>query len=477
MANLRVRAPQIDFGALRRELKLPDDFPPEALREAEQAAGRSAELAGALPDRTEIELVTIDPPDSLDLDQAVCIVKQGDGYRVHYAIADVLSFVPQGSALDRESWERGQTIYFPDARVALHPLVLSEGGASLLPDQVRPAVLWTIDVDAEGEQAGVTVERVAVRSRAKLSYEGVQADHDAGKLPAPLALLPEVGERRIAWQRARDAVSLPLPEQEITRDGDGWRLELRAPYTVEDYNAQISLLTGMAAATIMLDAGVGLLRTLPKPQEQDLARVRAAARALGAEWPDGGSVAEAIASVDPATPRGAAALDVIAELLRGSGYTPIEGQPPADPGHAGVGAPYAHVTAPLRRLADRYATEVCLAVTAGQPVSDELRQAIGRLPGVMKQTDQRANEAERAAVELTEAVLLADRVGETFAAAVLDVDQGRNGEGPRTTITLEDPPVQARCDGDGLKAGERIQAKLIEADPTQRRVRFTVDGV
>lgn len=475
MANLRIRAPRIDFEALRRELELAEEFPPEVLREAEQAAGRSEELAQTLPDRTGIELVTIDPPDSLDLDQALGIAKQGSGYRVHYAIADVLSFVAPGGPLDVASWERGQTIYFPDTRVPLHPLVLSEGGASLLPDQVRPAVLWTIDLDADGEQTAVTVERAAVRSRAKLSYQSVQADHDAGKLAGPIALLAEVGERRIAWQRARDAVNLPLPEQEIAPHGDGWRLELRAPYQVEEYNAQISLLTGMAAAQIMLDGGIGLLRTLPQAEEKDLARVRAAARALGAAWPDGGSVADAIAGLDPATPRGAAALDVIAELLRGSGYTPIDGAPPEHPEHAGVGAAYAHVTAPLRRLADRYATEVCLALTAGREVSGELREAIGKLPEVMQGTDRRANEAERAAVDLTEAVLLAGRVGETFDAAVLDVET-RDGE-TRATVTLADPPVQARCDGDGLTAGERIQVRLTEADPTQRRVRFTAVGV
>ncbi|MGH3734336.1 MAG: RNB domain-containing ribonuclease [Micromonosporaceae bacterium] len=468
MANLRVRAPRIDFGALRQELKLAGDFPADVNQEAEQAARRSAELAGGLPDRTDIALVTIDPPDSLDLDQALGITRHQSGYRVYYAIADVLSFVSGGSAMDTASWERGQTIYFPDTRVPLHPLVLSEGGASLLPDQVRPAVLWTIDLDSEGEQTAVSVERAAVRSRAKLSYQTVQADHDAGRLTDPIALLPEVGERRIAWQRDRDAVNLPLPEQEVTGHGDGWRLELRAPYQVEEYNSQISLLTGMAAARIMLDAGVGLLRTLPKPQEKDLTRVRAAARALGAEWPDDGSVADAIASVDPATPRGAAALDVIAELLRGSGYTPIDGAPPEDPGHTGVGAEYAHVTAPLRRLADRYATEVCLAVTSGAEVPGELREAIGKLPDVMRDTDRRANQAERAAVDLTEAVLLSGRVGEVFDAAVLDVD----GDS-RATVTLEDPPVQARCDGDGLKPGERIQVRLTEADPTQRRVRFT----
>ncbi|MGH3657978.1 MAG: ribonuclease catalytic domain-containing protein, partial [Micromonosporaceae bacterium] len=376
MASLRVRAPRIDFSALRRELELPTEFPAEAMRQAEQAAERATDVLAGLPDRTDIGFVTIDPPDSLDLDQAVHIARQGSGYRVHYAIADVLSYVPHGSALDAESWARGQTIYFPDDRVPLHPQVLSEGAASLLPDQVRPAVLWTIDLDGEAEQTGVTVARAAVRSRAKLDYAEVQRAVDAGTTPEPIALLPEVGRLRHAWSERHGAINLPLPEQEITRDGDGWRLELRAPYPVEEYNAQISLLTGMAAATIMLDGGFGLLRTLPTAEAKDLARVRAAAQALGVRWPDGVTVGEVVTQLDPATPHGAAALDVITELLRGAGYTAFDGAAPDHPEHAGVGAPYAHVTAPLRRLPDRYATEVCLALHSGGEVPPEVREAV-----------------------------------------------------------------------------------------------------
>ncbi len=467
---MRVHAPRIDFSALRRELNLPEAFPPDAQAEAEQSARRSAALAGKVADRTDIEFVTIDPPDSLDLDQAMCIVKRSSGYRVHYAIADVLSFVAPGGALDGETWQRGQTIYFPDDRVPLHPLVLSEDGASLLPDQTRPAVLWTIDLDAHGEQTGVTVERAAVRSRAKLDYAGVQAAVDRGNPPEPIALLPEVGKLRLAWSDQRGAINLPLPEQEITSHGDGWKLELRAPYPVEEYNAQISLLTGMAAATLMIEGGFGLLRTLPSADEKNLSRVRAAVHALGVEWPDNAAVGEVIDRIDPASPRGAAALDVIGELLRGAGYTPFDGAAPERPEHAGVGGPYAHVTAPLRRLPDRYATEVCLALHHGGSVPDEIREAIPKLPEVIVASDRRASEAERASIDLTEAVLLAHRVGEAFDAAVIEVNE-------HATITLQDPPVKARCDGSGLEPGQQVRVRLAEADPTRRVVRFTTDGV
>ena len=116
---------------------------------AEAAASASAALPD-LPDRRDVELLTIDPPGSRDLDQALHLERRGAGFRVHYAIADVASFVTPGGALDAEAHARGQTIYLPGEKVPLHPPVLSEGAASLLPGQDRPAFLWTLDLDGDG---------------------------------------------------------------------------------------------------------------------------------------------------------------------------------------------------------------------------------------------------------------------------------------------------------------------------------------
>jgi exoribonuclease R len=467
----RVVAPRIDFGELRRELELPEAFPPAAQREADEAASRTALPAA---DRTDIPFVTIDPPTSRDLDQAMWIGRREGGYRVHYAIADVAAYVRPGGELEAETWRRGQTVYLPDSKVPLHPVALSEGAVSLLPDQVRAAVVWTIDLDSSGDTRSVRLERARVRSRAKLDYAGVQADADAGRLPEPIAALPELGALLVDRGFDRGAISLPLPEQDIEPDGTGWRLVLRAPYPVEEFNAQISLLTGMAAARVMLDGGIGLLRTMPAPREQAIAKLRAAAAPLGVDWPDGAPVGRVVAGVDPAHPRAAAFLDHAAELMRGAGYTAFDGKVPDDPGHGAVAAPYAHVTAPLRRLADRYATEVCLALFGGAPVPDWVGAALPKLPEVMADTDRVASAAERAAVDLTEAVLLAGRVGEEFDAAVLDLDD-RPKRVPGGMIALDEPPVRARCEGD-LPLGGRIRARLVAADPVQRRILFTHAG-
>jgi exoribonuclease R len=438
-------------------------------------------------DRTDIDLVTIDPAGSEDLDQAMCLTKRaGGGYRVYYAIADVASFVPRGGPLEAETWVRGQTVYLPDGKVPLHPVVLSEGLVSLLPGQDRSAVLWTIDLDSDGEITSARVERARVRSRAQLEYVGVQADAHAQRLPEPIVLLPEVGELLIARGLARGSINLPSPEQEVSPDGDGWRLELRQPLRTEEHNAQISLITGIAAAGIMTKGRVGLLRTMPPPRQDQVDRLKVAAASLGIDWPQGATVGQVLATVSVGVPRGAAFVDHAAELLHGAGYTAFDGEVPAQPVHAGVAAIYAHVTAPLRRLADRYATEACLALFAGQEVPGWVREALPKLPEVMSATDRIAHGAERAAVDLTEAMTLAGRVGEAFEAAVIDVDnptrthpKGAPVDAPLVvgapqggTVVVDDPAVKARCLGHDLPLGDRVTVRLAVADPAKRLVQF-----
>jgi len=454
---LKVSGP-LDPAAIRAEFDVPDVFPPEVLAEADRVAA-----APPLPDHdaTDLPLVTIDPPGARDLDQAVHLARTDGGYRVSYAIADVGAFVPLGSAIDAEARRRGQTVYCPDGRTPLHPPQLSEGAASLLPGELRPAALWTIDLDAQGEVTAVDLRRARVRSRAQLDYVSVGDD-----LPAELELLPEIGRLLQARARDRGAIELGTPSQEVEPGPDGgWTVEFRGQSDVEDWNAQISLLTGRCAARLMLDGGVGILRTLPAPDPGAVQALRRLAPGLGVAWPDGAAPGEVISSLDPAQPRHAAFLDAATSLLRGAGYTAFDGEPPAEPGHGGVGGPYAHVTAPLRRLVDRFGTEVCLALAAGEQPSSELRAALPELPALMAASDRRTHAVERAVVDLVEATLLADRVGEVFEAVVLDAEE------KRSTVVLTELAVQARCDG-RLTPGDVVRVRLTQADPATRTVRF-----
>ncbi|MBK5305358.1 MAG: RNB domain-containing ribonuclease [Frankiaceae bacterium] len=454
----------ISWDDLRAELHVPTSFPAEVLAEAEAAAA-----APRLPalDLTALSFLTIDPAGSLDLDQAMCLERDGTGFTVRYAIADVGAFVVHGSLLDAETHARGETSYFPDLRVPLHPPVLAEGAGSLLPDQIRPAVVWTLSLDAAGELVTTEVRRATVRSQRRLEYVGVQQSIDDGTADEQLLLLREIGTRRQELARARGAVDLPTPEQEVTDGPDGRPcLQFRAPVAAEAWNAQISLLTGIAAAHLMLDGGVGLLRTLPPADDQSVASLRRSALALGVPWPKGRSYGEVISALDSTVPAAAALLTLATRLLRGAAYTAFDGAPPKQPLHSAVAAAYAHCTAPLRRLADRYVNEVCLALCAGEAVPDWARAALPDLPAEMAAADKRAHEIDRAIVDLTEAVVLAPRMGEVFQAVV--VDSGPNGG----AVQLTDPAVRARCDGADLPLGERISVVLEVADPKTRQVSF-----
>ena len=463
--RLTVQAP-LRFDAVRAELDVPAEFPTEVLAEAEQAAA-----APVLPayDATDVPLVTVDPPGSRDLDQALHLAaRPGGGFRVSYAIADVAAFVRPGGAVDTEARRRTQTLYSPDLRTPLHPPALGEGAASLLPDQVRPAVLWRIDLDPAGAVAAVDVRRALVRSRAQLDYPGLQAALDSGTAPEPVALLPRVGELRTALARARHATELEVPEQEVLpAEGGGWTVRFRRQQPVERWNAQVSLLTGACAARLMLDAGVGLLRTLPAPRPEDVAALRRLAPVLGVDWPAGAEPGDVISALDGATPGQAAFLEHAAVLLRGAAYTPVDGAPPADPLHHAVGLPYAHVTAPIRRLVDRFGSETCVAVGAGGNVPDWVRAALPELPALMTAGGRLAGALERAVVDATEAWLLTGQEGREFPAVVLDAGKDKG------TVVLDAPAVRATCTGAGLPVGERIAARLAEADQARRVVRFT----
>ena len=465
--------PVPDFAAVRAEFALPESFPPEVLAEAAQAAAERPSQGPDRTDATDVELVTIDPPGSKDLDQALGAVRRGSGFRVHYAIADLGAVVTPGGALDAEVRRRGQTVYLPDGSVPLHPPVLSEDAASLLPDGPRAAVLWTFDLDDAGEQVAVAVERAVVRSRARLDYAGVQADLDAREMHPALAALPELGPLRREHAVRRGALELELPEQEVVPDGSGgWTVRVRRRLDVETWNAEISLLTGMAAARIMLDAGVGVLRTLPTPDPDALAAFRRTARELGFASPDAAPVAEVLAGLPADTPSALALRRAATTLLRGAGYRAFDRSagtvPPSDAGHGGLGASYTHVTAPLRRLVDRFGTEVCLAITAGAELPDWLREALPGLPDVMAESETLAGRVDRACVDRTEAALLSGSVGREFDAVVLRPGQvdGDPGE-----VYVPDPPVLARCTGD-LIPGAVVRVRLTAADPATGRIEF-----
>ena len=449
---------------IRDDLKLPESFPSEVEAEA-VAAVESAELPEL--DRTSIPFVTIDPEGATDLDQALHLERVGDGYRVHYAIADVPNFVRPGGAVDAEARERGQTLYAPDGRIPLHPTVISEHAASLLEGQVRGAYVWTFALDAAADVTATELVRARIRSRTQFTYERVQAALDDGTADTSLELLREVGLKRIALERERGGASLNRPDEEVEYVDGHYVLVRRSPLPVEEWNAQLSLMTGMAAARIMLDGGIGILRTMPAPFDDTLEHFRMQVAALGCPWPAGQPYGEYLRGLDRTTSTGLAAIHAAASLFRGAGYTAFDGTPPSEATQAAVAAPYAHATAPLRRLVDRFVLVTCEALVAGMPVPEWVRDALPQLPKIMNRSDGVASRLDHASVDAIEAALLSTRVGEVFDAVVLS---SKDGGG---VLQLTDPVVTANVSG-AVTAGESVRATLVTADIASGTTLFRV---
>ncbi|WP_203568297.1 RNB domain-containing ribonuclease [Aestuariimicrobium ganziense] len=457
---------------LKDELGIPESFPDEVYTEVELVLARGHDASLGHVDRTDLDFVTIDPPTSMDLDQAM-LIEQADagGFRVWYAIADVAAWVRPGGAIDLEAKRRGQTFYAPTSRSPLHPPELSEGAASLLPDDVaRPALVWRFDLDDCGEVTDATVERALVKSRAKLNYADVQAEIDAGTAHPTMMLLKQVGELRQQLEVERGGVSLNLPDQEVTTDDGVWQLEYRAPLPNEGWNAQISLMTGYTAAKMMLEEGVGILRTLPPADDRTIDTLRKVAKSLDLSWPRDMDYAEFVRSLDPTQPEDQAMMMSCVRLFRGAGYTVIEDGLRAEQlVHGALAANYAHTTAPLRRLVDRYVGEICLAISAGVDVPQWAVEALDWLPEVMDDSDRRAKAYERGINDLVEALVLQHRQGETFTGVVIQVDQKRKGSG---ILSVADPAVEGPVRGRAVELGDEVTAKLTRVNLAEGRIEF-----
>jgi exoribonuclease R len=420
-------------------------------------------------DETAVPFVTIDPVGSLDLDQALHLQRTEEGYRVRYAIADVPAFVRPGGALDAETRHRVETIYAPDQRSPLHPPSLGEGAASLLPDQLRAAFVWDFSLDARADVKKAEAYLATVRSSARLDYPGVQRAVDEGTADAMLLLLKEIGVKRIALEGERGGASLPLPEQEVTQGEDGaFGLGFRPPVEAEDWNAQLSLMTGMAAAQLMLDARIGILRTMPPPDQGAVARFRRQARSLGVEWPPSERYGDFIRRLDLTDPKQLALVHEATTLFRGASYTAFEGATPDQPVHAAVAAPYAHVTAPLRRLVDRFGLVLCAAVCAGVEIPAWVREALPALPDLMREGDRRAQAVERACTDAVEAAVMASQVGQTFRGEVVDVDPKRK----TSTVQLTEPAIVATTRAE-LELGQQVPVRVDAADISAGRITLT----
>lgn len=473
-AQLR-RAPRSfveGFEHIREELRVPKEFPTEVL----DAAAAAQPSATTRRDVTHVGFIAIDPPGATDLDQAFFAESTPSGFRVLYAIADLGAFITAGDPVDIEARKRGTTLYSPDLRTPLHPPIISEDRASLLAGTTKPALVWNLELDAGGVCVSSHLERSTVRVREAISYSEAQRRIDDGDVL--LGLLKTIGSLRHDREAERGGVSLNLPAQEIIEVDGTYQLAYDATLPVEGWNAQISLLTGMVAGQTMVEAGIGILRTLPPTSKQNLDQLRQQARALGVDWPADVSYPDLVRNLQPDTPERSAFLLQAARSFRGAGYVNVAtalAAPRNDNGeavslsHGAIAAVYAHVTAPLRRLVDRFANEILLSLYAGETPPTWAVEALDELPGLMGKARSRESNLERALLDFAEAMVLTPLVGRHVRGTIVGLDPVRK----TATIQVTDPAIVTNISAEShpsLALADELDLLVRDADPTTRTI-------
>ena len=327
-------------------------------------------------------------------------------------------------------------------------------------------------VAGDGEGTAVEVYRALVRSHERHDYEAVQQAVDSGSADERLMLLKEVGERRIAFERRRGGASLPMPEQEVAEDEQGhFRLYFRPPLEAEDWNAQISLMTGMAAAEMMVKGGVGILRTMPEADQNAVARFRRAARALGVEWAAGQAYGEFLRGLDRADP------GHLAPHPRGDLAVPWRGLHALRGRRAGaVGAcrgglrlrPRDGAPAPARRPLRARGVRSALARGRGAGVgAGGAAHPAGDHGGLGPE----GGGGGAGAAPTPWRRRCSGTVSGTFPASVVDLDG--TGERRQAVVQVQEPAVLARADGQA-ELGAAVTVRLVEAEIASGTVRFEI---
>lgn len=370
-----------------------------------------------LTDLTELPFITMDNPDSRDLDQALLIERHINGYRVRYALADAAYYIRPGSALFAEALERGTTYYTPLIAAPMLPVELSEGLISLNPSVRRRALVFDMLLTENAEIRHCTIVRGRIRSQAKLDYAGVQAWLDSGQsntLPyhPSLKLLAELGEKLITASAQRGVVRFDRTEAELRVTGSPPHFEsrLRERFDTERYNEQISLICNMQGAQMLLGlAGVSdvlqaVFRVHEAPLQKNLKKLRQTINAFADQfphqalwrWADGQSLAEYVDQLpeDPGSMRRVRAIQrQIMRAQRASLFQPEPGEH-----HALKACSYARFSSPMREIVGIFTHKELLEALGGSSYNNDHDSAL------REQIIEAANTARRRQRQLDKSV-------------------------------------------------------------------------
>ncbi|AWM87296.1 ribonuclease R [Microvirga sp. 17 mud 1-3] len=482
---------------------IPNEFPKDVLAEAEQA--QHVTLAGR-EDWRDVPLVTIDPPDAKDHDDAVHAVRDEDpdnegGFIVTVAIADVAAYVRPGSPLDREALERGNSVYFPDRVVPMLPERISNDLCSLRPHQPRPAMAVRMVLGADGRKKSHSFHRVMMRSAAKLSYQQAQAAIDGrpDEITGPI-LDPILKPLWAAYETARKArdirepLFLDLPERKIVLKPDGTVDRVFVPERLEAHRLieEFMILANVAAAETLEKADSDLIyRVHDEPSLEKMRALSEVLASIGLKVPAQGALKPALFNrILRQVEESEHQLFINEVVLRSQSQAEYSAE---NYGHFGLNLRrYAHFTSPIRRYADLIVHRALIrALKLGQDglPADTTRAELIEVSARISAAERRAMAAERETIDRLIAHFLADRIGATFEGQISGVtkaglfiklsETGADGFVPAGTIGADyyryderSHSLRGERTGETYRLGDPVQVKLVEAAPVAGALRF-----
>ncbi|MEZ5827616.1 MAG: ribonuclease R [Hyphomicrobiales bacterium] len=481
---------------------IPDVFPQAVLDEADTA--KEAEL-GRREDLRKIPLVTIDPSDARDHDDAVWAEpdpnpKNRGGWVVIVAIADVAHYVTPRSALDKEARKRGNSVYFPDRVVPMLPERISNDLCSLKEDVPRPCLAVRMIFDKDGRKLSHRFFRGLMRSAASLSYEQAQAAIDGRTDDTTGPLLDTV--LRPLWgayaslviaRTERAPLDLDLPERKILLDDKGQVRAVATPPRLDAHRLieEFMIAANVAAAeTLEAKRSPLIYRVHDAPSKEKLTSLGEFLATIGMKLPKAGALKPAQFNRILADTRATPTAELVGEVvLRSQAQAEYN---PHNFGHFGLNLRrYAHFTSPIRRYADLIVHRAlirALDLGAGGLTDAEI-DALEEIANAISDTERRAMAAERETNDRLIAAYLADRIGATFSARVSGlvrsglfvrlVETGADGFVPASAIGNEyfyhDEVRQALVGeetGLAYQLGDPVEVRLVEAIPTAGALRF-----
>jgi ribonuclease R len=483
--------------------EIPQAFSPSAVREAEEA--QPASLKGR-EDWRELPLVTIDPPDAKDHDDAVHAAPDPDpsnkgGYIVHVAIADVAFYVRPGSALDRDALTRGNSVYFPDRVVPMLPERISNDLCSLVPGQPRGALAVRMVIGPDGRKRSHSFHRVLMRSAAKLNYAQAQAaidgrpDDTTGPLLEPILKPLYTAYALVKLARdERDPLDLDLPERKILLKPDGSVDRVIVPERLDAHRLieEFMILANVAAAEMLEKKALPLIyRVHDEPSQEKVHNLQEFLKTLDLPFAKSGALRPSLFNRVLGQVRGEDYEPLVNEVvLRSQAQAEYSAE---NYGHFGLNLRrYAHFTSPIRRYADLIVHRAlirALGLGEGALPETETLESLSEVAAQISVTERRAMKAERETADRLIAHFLADRIGATFQGRISGVtraglfvklsDTGADGLIPIRTLGTEyynyDETRHALVgsrSGAMHRLGDVVDVRLVEAAPVAGALRF-----